>query len=266
VITNYHVVRNAWAVTVIDQTGAKMVAQQRGSDLDNDVAEIHVASDAPGLTLRQQPPQVGEQIYVLGNPGGNSPNSVSRGRIVSVNRSATIEGNLYTHLATTDAEVQPGSSGSAVIDRRGRLVGIMAVGSQTVGGLIVDSTFVNELKGWSTSSTFPYYVPQPQIAVSDWRWSTKYCDRTAGCGMTATISNNGGPGTATVTFDVLDSTKQTSLATCLKQVSLQKGDKTTVSCVVDSPSLIRYFNVPYGRTVYGDVSVGSMSPLPVDTT
>ena len=264
ILTNYHVIQHAWAVTVTTQSGEVLVADRVGGDFDHDVAEIQVATEAPPLHMRQDPPQLGEQVYVLGNPGGDAPNSVSKGQVVSLNRSAAIEGTVYTNLAMTNTEVRPGSSGSAVVDRRGSVVGMVAVGSSTSGGFIVDSTLTKDLRFWRTIPPDTFHAPAPDIQVLKWNWSGKYCN--PGCGMTANIANHGGPGKATVTFSVLSSDHATTLATCARQVTLYMGDQTTVACLVVSTALINYWNVPYQREVWGDVVVGSVTALPISTT
>ena len=264
VLTNYHVIQHAWAVTVTTQSGAVLVADLVGGDFEHDVAEIRVATEAPALPFRQAPAGLGERVYVLGNPGGDAPNSVSRAQVVSLNRSAAIEGVLYTNLAMTNAEAPPGSSGSAVIDRRGRVVGMIAVGSASSGGFIVDSTFNKDVRLWGALIPDTFHAPAPDIEVSKWNWSTKYCN--PGCGMTANVTNGGGPGKATVTFSVVSSDHKTTLATCDRPVTLYKGDQATVACLVVSKALVNYWNVPYQREVWGDVSVGSVTALPIGTT
>ena len=261
ILTNYHVIENAWVVTVTTQSGTVLTATERGTNLGEDVAELHVSADMPSLPLRPFAPDVGEQVYVLGNPGGSAPNSTSPGRVLAVNRSEVVEGFDYTHMATTDAAVQPGSSGSAVIDQRGRVVGMLAVSLEDGGGFIVDSTFAADSVKWKSWSPWPFFVPDPSIEVADWNWTGKYCN--PGCGMTATVSNEGGPGKATVTFEVLAANKTTVLATCRRPVSLLKGDKTTVTCTVVSQALINYWNDPSHTEVFGDVNVDSVSPIPV---
>lgn len=261
VLTNYHVIQDAWIVTVTTQSGTVLTATEQGTNVSEDVAELHVNAAGAALPIRQFAPDLGEQVYVLGNPGGSAPNSVSRGHVITVDRSEVVQNFDYFHMATTDASVAPGSSGSAVIDQRGRVVGMLAVSLGDAGGFIVNSTFAGEASLWTKWTHSPFYVPPPLFTVDDWNWTGKYCN--PGCGMTATVSNEGGPGKATVTFEVLAANKTTVLATCRRPVSLLKGDKTTVTCTVVSQTLINYWNDPSHTEVWGDVNVDSVSPIPV---
>jgi hypothetical protein len=260
VLTNFHVIKDAWKVTVTTRGGATLPARFVTQDTTNDLAELVVPIQGPPLSLRQEPAKVGEPVYVLGNPGGDSPNSTSKGTVAKVHISETVEGTTYTDLATTDALVRPGNSGGPVIDRRGHVLGVVSVGSQITGegGFILDATFSSELSNWSElSAATDFAPPPPRIAVTESNFDG-LCD-SSGCPMHATVSNLGGPGVANVTFVVYASNKTTELAGCVQQVAVNKGESVRAVCTVNSANLQYYF-YGYGyRQVWGIATVTDQS-------
>jgi S1-C subfamily serine protease len=263
VLTNAHVVKNAWKVTVTTRGGAIQVARLATVDNVNDLAVLVVPIPGPKLTLRPDPAKVGEQVYVLGNPGGSSPNSTSKGTVSKVHVAHTVDGTTYTNLATTDALVRPGNSGGPVIDRRGVVLGVLSVGSEITGAgeFILDSTFGTALRNWSRLSTADAFAaPAPDILVTASKFEGS-CN--PGCAMRATVTNVGGPGVAVVTFIVSESNKATVLAKCAKRVALNKGDTATTRCVVTSAALTNYFYGYSYRSVWGWAIISSESAVPV---
>jgi hypothetical protein len=260
VLTNFHVIKEAWKVTVTTRGGATLPARLVTQDSTDDLAELVVPIQGPPLSLRQEPAKVGEPVYVLGNPGGASPNSTSKGTVAKVHVSETVEGTTYTDLGTTDALVRPGNSGGPVIDRRGQVLGVVSVGSQITGegGFILDSTFASELSNWSgLSAASDFKPPPPNIAITESNFDAR-CGLN-GCPMHATVTNLGGPGVATVTFIVSASNKTTELARCNQQVTLSKGDTVKTACLVNSASLQNYFYSYGSRQVWGLATITSQT-------
>lgn len=264
ILTNYHVIANAWKVTVTTRGGADLVAQRVDSDAYLDIAELQVAVSGPKLDFRKEAPVIGERIYVLGNPGGVAPNSFTKGVVTKTGFSATAEGHDYSNLGMTDALVQPGNSGGPVVDRYGKVLGMVAIGSEVTGngGFLVDSTINPELPNWSTEGATAFAPPPPAILVTESNFDGQ-CDVYSGCPMHATVTNAGGPGTATVTFTVWASNKTTVLATCAQHVSLNKGDTTVVRCAVNSQALVNYFYGWSYRQVWGNATITAESPIPL---
>jgi hypothetical protein len=261
ILTNYHVIRDAWKVTVTTRGGATVVADLVSYDANNDVAELMIALSGPKLSLRREPPVAGEVVYVLGNPGGESPNSTSKGVVTRLHVTQTVAGTTYTNFDMTDALVRPGNSGGPVVDRYGRVLGLASVGSVITGegGFILDETFSSELPTWSQVSTVtPFAAPPPSIALSAFGFDG-VCSYAYGCAMHVTAQNLGGPGQAVITFTIYASNKTTVLASCSKQVALDKGDSLPVGCVANSAALMNYFCCSY-RTIWGSATVSSQTP------
>lgn len=95
-----------------------------GTDDQTDLAVIKI--DKTGLTAAElgdsDSVQVGEFAMAIGNPLGMQ-SSVSSGMISAVNRKVTTDGKTYT-LIQTDAAINSGNSGGALVNSKGEVIGI----------------------------------------------------------------------------------------------------------------------------------------------
>jgi serine protease DegQ len=124
IVTNYHVIANAGAIRV--QLADGRVAQPRvvGVDPDTDLAVLKI--DLPSLPVitfgRSDDLQVGDVVLAIGDPLGLSQ-TVTHGIV-----SATARGHLgiatFEDFIQTDAPINFGNSGGALVDTSGALVGI----------------------------------------------------------------------------------------------------------------------------------------------
>ncbi len=154
IITNHHVIENASAVEVLLSDGDRYAAEIVGSDELNDLAVLRIDHD--GLTpidLRpiDEPVRVGETVVAIGSPFGLDA-TVTSGIISALNRDLRIptSSEVIPAVIQTDAAINPGNSGGALVDLRGRLVGINTA--------IVSRTGTNEGVGFA--------VPVRQAIVS----------------------------------------------------------------------------------------------------
>ncbi len=124
VLTNHHVIEGADDVSVTLADGRTLTAEFLGSDADTDVALIRIpAGNLTELPLGDSGQlQVGDYVVAIGNPFGLSQ-TVTSGIVSAVGRSG-IRGLGYQNFIQTDASINPGNSGGALVDLRGRLVGI----------------------------------------------------------------------------------------------------------------------------------------------
>ena len=117
-------------LNVEDAVSAKI----KGTDADNDLAVVAVKkSDIPEDTLNQikiaqigssDDLAVGQQVVAIGNALGYGQ-SVTSGWISALNRTiSTDDGTNSTGLIQTDAAINPGSSGGALLNMKGELIGI----------------------------------------------------------------------------------------------------------------------------------------------
>jgi serine protease Do len=122
-LTNNHVVDGADDLKVRLQDGREFEAKVVGTDPQTDVAVIKVDSkDLPAIELADSDAtEVGDVVLAVGNPF-NLGQTVTSG-IISAKGRATM-GLDYEDFLQTDAAINPGNSGGALVDSRGRLIGI----------------------------------------------------------------------------------------------------------------------------------------------
>lgn len=139
ILTNYHVVRGAQAVSVTI-AGKTYAASVVGSDPSSDIAVIKADLEGDTVVPIEQGDssklQVGDWVMSVGSPYGLSQ-SVSSGIVSSLARNQALTTRagttLYTNLIQTDASINPGNSGGALVNEEGKLVGICTLFSSTSG-------------------------------------------------------------------------------------------------------------------------------------
>jgi len=128
VLTNFHVIDGANSGYVKLNHGSRklVILGYTAVDKENDLAILKVAGvDSTGIKISVTKPQVGDQIYVAGNPNGLQ-GTFSNGIVSSLR---TIKGQ---DLVQITAPISPGSSGGPVVNAVGDIIGI-AVGAYTDG-------------------------------------------------------------------------------------------------------------------------------------
>lgn len=124
VLTNHHVIENADEILVTLKDGRSGNAEVIGSDRQTDIAVLQIeVSDLSALPLGDSDRlEVGDYVVAIGNPFGLGQ-TVTLGIVSALGRSGLgIE--AYEDFIQTDAPINPGNSGGALVDLRGRLVGI----------------------------------------------------------------------------------------------------------------------------------------------
>lgn len=140
IVTNNHVIERASAVKVTLNTGSEYEAKIVGSDSKTDLAVIKIKPDE-ALTVAElgdsSQIQVGERAIAIGNPLGlEFFGSTTQGIISAINRSITVD-NRTMNVIQTDAAINSGNSGGALVNSYGKVIGINAVkiSSSTVEGM-----------------------------------------------------------------------------------------------------------------------------------
>ena len=127
IITNNHVVEDASDVEITLYDNRKFKAKVIGTDKKSDLAVVKIdASDLPPLRLADSDEaKVGEWVLAVGNPF-DLTSTVTAGIISAKGRSINIlgGGSAIESFIQTDAAVNPGNSGGALVDAQGRLLGI----------------------------------------------------------------------------------------------------------------------------------------------
>src|SRR5210317_2210554 len=136
ILTNHHVIGNAQKARVALWDGRVELATVDGSDLETDLAVLKI--DQTGLPTAPIPEDLsvrpGDVVLAIGNALGLS-HTVTMG-IVSATGRNDLRASLYEDYIQTDAAINVGNSGGALINTRGELVGISTrntVDAQNIG-------------------------------------------------------------------------------------------------------------------------------------
>ncbi len=129
-ITNYHVVKNAEAITVRMRNGDEYNAEVIGVDPETDIALMQIERDEPFPTLPlgdSKQVSVGDYVVAIGNPLGLN-HTVTSGIVSALGRrDLNISGEeYYTNFIQMDVPINPGNSGGPLLNLAGEVVGINA--------------------------------------------------------------------------------------------------------------------------------------------
>lgn len=154
IATNNHVVEGAESLSVGFIDEESVAGQVKGTDVNNDLAVVSVKlSDIPDDTMNKikiatvgdsDEMKLGDQVVAIGNALGYGQ-SVTSGYISALDRDLTLSdenGNTITStgLIQTDAAINSGNSGGALLNMKGELIGINeAKTSGTSTGASVDN-------------------------------------------------------------------------------------------------------------------------------
>ena len=126
ILTNYHVIRQAQQISIVLWDGRIIPAQLIGSDPATDLAVLKV--ELGGLPVAAINPErevrVGDVVLAIGNSLGLS-HTVSMGIVSAIGRN-NLSSLLYQDFIQTDAAINVGNSGGALVNTRGELIGINA--------------------------------------------------------------------------------------------------------------------------------------------
>lgn len=128
-LTNAHVVGGAQRGSAVYSDGTRTAVEVVGSDPLSDLAVVHgkAPTAAPADLGDAETLRVGQLVIAVGNPLGLS-GSVTAGVVSGLGRSIPVwsgrNRRMIEDVIQTDAALNPGSSGGALADSRGRIVGI----------------------------------------------------------------------------------------------------------------------------------------------
>ena len=151
IVTNYHVIENATELIVNLGPDEEYTAQVVGSDEPTDLAVIKI--DKQGLPAAEMADsdklRVGEPAIAIGNPLGlDFQRSVTLGVVSAVERSITISGQRFSFIQT-DAAINDGNSGGALVNISGLLIGINTAKIKITGvegmGFAIPSNTVRQI-------------------------------------------------------------------------------------------------------------------------
>jgi serine protease Do len=133
ILTNYHVVEDAWKIRVRLYDRRELPARLVGSDILSDVALLKISAvDLPVAPIgRSSDLQVGEWVLAIGSPFGFEQ-SVAAGIISAKGRSLPRES--YVPFIQTDVAINPGNSGGPLFNMKGEVVGVNSQIYSRTGG------------------------------------------------------------------------------------------------------------------------------------
>ena len=134
ILTNYHVISGADAIQVGLADGRTAAARVVGVDPDTDLALLKVnLPDLKPIELgRSDDLRVGDVVLAIGDPYGVGQ-TVTQGIVSALGRSQ-LGLSTFENFIQTDAAINPGNSGGALVNARGKLVGINTALFSSSGG------------------------------------------------------------------------------------------------------------------------------------
>src|SRR5437660_659717 len=127
IVTNYHIVNGEESITTVLYNGNKVQAQLVGTNTADDLAVVRIQPFA-NMTVAQIGDSsrlvVGQEVLAIGNPLGITE-TATKGIVSALNKSVTEStGTTISNAIQTDAAMNPGNSGGALINLQGQLIGI----------------------------------------------------------------------------------------------------------------------------------------------
>ncbi len=141
VLTNYHVIQNAFKVFVSLADGSRFEGTVIGSDPENDLAVVKF--EVPkGVRLTTIPYgessnlKVGQKVLAIGNPFGLE-RTLTRGIVSGLGRPVQQDSKtIIRDMIQTDASINPGNSGGPLLNSRGELIGVNTMIYSPSGGSV----------------------------------------------------------------------------------------------------------------------------------
>ena len=136
IVTNYHVIQGADAITVILQDDTNLEAEIVGVDEKTDVAVLRVQPDTPLPAVpwgSSDSMRVGDWVLAIGNPFGLG-GTVTAGIISAFGREITNQ--PYDDFIQTDASINRGNSGGPMFNLDGEVIGINTAIFSPTGGSV----------------------------------------------------------------------------------------------------------------------------------
>ena len=134
IVTNNHVIKGSNEIQVTLNNNKNYIAKVIGTDPSMDIALLKIEADEalPYISFGDSDSaKIGEWVLAVGNPF-NLTSTVTAGIISAKGRDLNEGDNLRQSFIQTDAAVNPGNSGGALVNTNGELIGInTAITSQT---------------------------------------------------------------------------------------------------------------------------------------
>ena len=122
-VTAAHVIARATEIEIVTEDGMRHAATVIAVDNQRDIAILKTGLMRPPITLRLSDPAIGEHGCAIGNSFGLGL-SISCGVVSAIHRKQ-VGFNPIEDFVQTDAAINPGGSGGALVDADGRLIGMI---------------------------------------------------------------------------------------------------------------------------------------------
>ncbi len=125
ILTNYHVINGAEKITVQTTDNKSLIAKVIGTDQPSDLAVIKIEGESlPFLSLgNSDNVRIGDIVLAIGNPLGIGQ-TVTAGIISAKGRRTGLSDGSFEDFLQTDAPINRGNSGGALVNLNGELIGI----------------------------------------------------------------------------------------------------------------------------------------------
>lgn len=140
ILTNYHVVKDAYKLHINLYDGSQFIGEVVGKDRENDLAVVKFdPKDKKLITVpfgESAGLKVGQKVLAIGNPFGYD-RTLTTGIVSGLGRPVRTSGSLIIQgMIQTDASINPGNSGGPLIDSKGRMIGINTMIYSPSGGSV----------------------------------------------------------------------------------------------------------------------------------
>jgi Do/DeqQ family serine protease len=137
ILTNNHVIEDATEIQIALADGRTLAARVIGTDPETDLAVVKVetAEPLPAIAIgADEDTKVGDVVLAIGNPFGVGQ-TVTMGIVSALGRTG-LGINTFENFIQTDAAINQGNSGGALVDTSGNLVGVNTAILSRTGGSI----------------------------------------------------------------------------------------------------------------------------------
>ena len=140
ILTNYHVVKNAYKVYITLADSTNFEGEVVGTDQENDLAVVQFNPEGHSLTTipfgTSAGLRVGQKVLAIGNPFAFE-RTLTTGIISGLGRPLkNNNGIILRDLVQTDASINPGNSGGPLLNTRGQLIGVNTMIYSPSGGSV----------------------------------------------------------------------------------------------------------------------------------
>ena len=138
ILTNYHVIENASEIEITTNNNKSYIAELIGTDENSDIAVLKISGDKKFPYIRfanSDETKIGEWVLAVGNPY-NLNSTVTAGIISSKSRDLNEFDQKNQSFIQTDAAVNFGNSGGALVNIQGELIGINTLIQSMTGGYV----------------------------------------------------------------------------------------------------------------------------------